>query len=272
MPTNPTILIVDDEPKHLKLMKVFIPSVVDGVEIDVADNPEDATKIIEQRKAPYPIIWSDYKFHNSKMDGLAFLQAVSKISPFSSRLLCSASFPEYDMIELVKSGAIHIYACKPLITKPLKSSIQIGIEYHKVNVMGEFVDVTDYKSTDHLETILGTLGDVDSLIQGQCQLDTENNKEELNQLMAFLDVTLKKFQISIAMHWALREELKEKKGQEENLKKCDDLKYTILKMEGYLTRSKIIIKNNLNHISKTRILTSEMDKKFLKLKDEFKGE
>jgi len=269
MSITSSILVVDDDPNHLNLMKMYLPSFVDNVEVDVAPHPEDAVKIIESKKDPYPIIWSNYNFDNSRMNGLTFLAIAFEVSPLSSRLLCSAQFSEYEMIELVISGAIQTYATKPFISGQVSGSIKIGIEYHKVNVLGEFVDVIDFTSVDQLDANIKRAGEVNDIFKGELKLETKNHKAELNNLLVHLDTTIKKFQIPIARQVALQIELEGQKGNEEVLKKINTFQREISSLEVYLTRSKIMAQNHFSEVAKIRTLTSKTDKQIQRLKDEF---
>lgn len=272
MSTIVNILVVDDKPRHCELMKELLPSLVDNIEIIVADNPEDATKIIESRINLFPIIWSDYNFNNSKFNGLEFLEVASKISPLSSRLLCSAQFREDEMIEMVKNGAIQTHVSKPLIAKPTACAIKIGIEYHKVNVWGEFIDLTNFSSEDQLETNAERFEEINGIFDGESQLDTKSHEAELNNYLAHLGTTIKKFPIQIARQSLLLEELKEQKGKAELINKCRVFQYKISLLEEYLSKSKILVQNHFDVVSKIWASTSERDKQIQRLRDEFMDE
>lgn len=200
---NYKILIVDDEPKHCELMKELLPK-LHNVEVDVAHHPEDATRSIELKKDPYPIVWSGYKFSNPKTDGIEFFESVSKISPLSSRLLCSANFPDSEMTILVKKGAIQTYISKPLFAEPTSSALKIGFEYYKVNVLGELIDAFELPSKDELGKHLMKLHVIEKKVglkDEKFKVDFVNREAELDRLFLQNEIIIKNSLINFLNHW-----------------------------------------------------------------------
>ena len=265
------VLVVDDDPKHLKLMKVYLPSFVDNVEVDVAPHPEDAVKIIESKKDPYPIIWSDHNFNNSRINGLSFLAMASKLSPLSSRLLCSANFPEYEMIELVRSGALQTYATKPFISGQVSDAIKIGIEYHKVNVLGEFIDSFEMQSTDDLEESMMNVGVVQENIgldDNEFKIDFKNREEELKQLLIQNEVVARKFSNRFSKPLKIVEGLNRKINNEETIKFMEQVKLRLDEIRNHLLQNEILISKIIRRsshefsVNKTEFHINQIRKKY----------
>jgi response regulator RpfG family c-di-GMP phosphodiesterase len=138
---NQKILVVDDNSDHLSLMQQGL-SLQYNARVDIACHPEEALDLIKATEDPFPVIWSDYNYKNSKINGLKFLAEVSRLSPLSSRLLCSAQYSEREMIELVRNEEIHSYAVKPVNLEEVAGSTGIGISYYRLNLMqSSFEDV-----------------------------------------------------------------------------------------------------------------------------------
>ena len=241
------ILVIDDEPKHLKLMKDFLPK-LHHVDVDVASRPEEAMKLIELREDPYPMIWSDCNFENSKANGIVFLKVVSKVSPLSSRLLCSANFHESEMTSLVEDGAIQTYISKPIIAEPTTSAIKIGIEYHKVNLFGKFLDleIQNFISENHLEEISQKLDTLYEYFWPVEEIDFAYRHVELNKLLTHIQLVLGKIPIMITRQEYLRCKLKEEEGNERELKLLKNCLNKINLLKEYLIQSNKKIIQNLS--------------------------
>ncbi len=241
------ILVIDDEPKHLQLMKEFLPK-LHNVEVDVASHPEDAMKLIELRKDPYPVIWSDYNFENSKTNGIVFLKVVSKVSPLSSRLLCSANFHESELTSMVEDGAIQTYISKPINAEPTTSAIKIAIEYHKVNLFEEFLDleIQNFISENHLEEISQKLDTLYEFFGHLEKVNFVDRRVELNKLLAHIQVVLEKIPTMVTRQEYLNCKLKEGEGNERELKLLKNCLNKIKLLEDYLIQSNQKIIQNLS--------------------------
>ena len=147
---NQYFLVVDDDPLHLSLMQQSL-SLQYYARVDVACHPEAALDLIKATERPYPVIWSDYNYKNSKTSGLQFLAEVSKLSPLSSRLLCSAQYDESEMRDFVRREEIHSYAIKPVDLELVVSSTNIGVNYYRLNLLQSFVDDIAVNSVEELE-------------------------------------------------------------------------------------------------------------------------
>lgn len=149
MTENNHVLVVDDDPKHLLLMKRGLP-LKSNVVVDVASHPEGARNLILANKVPYLVIWSDFDFQNSKINGMEFFSEVSDLSPLSSRLLCSAELDKDIMSFLMKKGAIHSYAAKPISLESISSATEIGIAHHQLNLLQRTLDDANLKFDEGL--------------------------------------------------------------------------------------------------------------------------
>jgi len=261
MNTSTNILVVDDDSKHCELMQDFLPT-LHNVEVDVSPYLNDAIKLIKSRKDPYTIIWSDFNFKISRMNGLDFLGVVSKISPLSSRLLCAAYFPENLMIDCVISGVIQTYIIKPLSAEPTTSAIKIGIEYHKLNVLEKFIDGFELKSTDELEETIMKLHVIEERVglkDEGFKIDFENRKEELNQLFLKNDVVIKKFSDKFSKPLEIYEGTNLKSDNEKTLKLMEQVKFHLESMKDHLLKNKIMIGEKIMRVSPHELQSNKIE-------------
>jgi hypothetical protein len=138
--TSHSILAVDENPAVPELLKV-IGDCKYNIEIEYAVSPEMGLERLKCINSP-SIVWSNSEFINSDIDGRKFLKNCKKISPLSSRIIAGSKLSDKDIEPMIDSGEIHSFYNSPILymVNPILNSIQIGIEYHKINLLGQFLD------------------------------------------------------------------------------------------------------------------------------------
>jgi hypothetical protein len=272
--TSQTILAVDENPTTSELLKV-IGDCKYNIEIENATSPEIGLERLKRDPLP-SIVWSNSEFRNSNIDGRNFLKKCQKISPLSSRIICGSNLSN-DVVEaMVSSSEIHSYYNSPLLyeVNPVLSSIQIGIEYHKVNLLKHFLDGLDINSISELEENLTTYSDIKKKTGWVFGLkrnwiDFENRNLELTQLSKNTQSVLKKIAKTNSNLNYFANTLGGKKENEDAIAVLEKVQDRINFIETFLTHSKNHLKNSLAHVAKTNINIANTKDKIKKLKDEF---
>ena len=122
---NQRILVVDDNLVHLEMSRQFLDS-FNGISVDFAVHPDQGKELISKND-PFSIIWSEYQFNNSAIDGIEFLRDASLASPLSSKLLCSGVFSKSEILTRVKDKKADTYLTKPINIKSTYNALEIGI-------------------------------------------------------------------------------------------------------------------------------------------------
>jgi DNA-binding NtrC family response regulator len=107
--TRPRILVVDDEPDILTVLKGFLESRL-RARVETAGSGMEALQLL--RQAPYDLVLSDYKMPG--MDGLAFLSQANEVAPDTVRIMITA----YADVDLA-IGAINQARILHFFTKPI---------------------------------------------------------------------------------------------------------------------------------------------------------
>jgi DNA-binding NtrC family response regulator len=107
--TRPRILVVDDEPDILTVLKGFLESRLQA-RVETAGSGMEALQLL--RQAPFDLVLSDYKMPG--MDGLAFLSKANEVAPDAVRIMITA----YADVDLA-IGAINQARILHFFTKPI---------------------------------------------------------------------------------------------------------------------------------------------------------
>ncbi len=107
MKSQPQILIVDDEPFILKMIKKLLSKY--NLDIFLAVSPMEALNLIKQEQID--LILSDQRMPD--MDGLSLLAQVKKLSPSTICILMSGYSDVDLLVTAINSGSIYQYIPKP---------------------------------------------------------------------------------------------------------------------------------------------------------------
>ena len=120
---NPAhILIVDDDPNHLKTLQTIVRGW--GYEVTVVD---DGAKAVESVKArPFALILMDVRM--AQMSGIEALLLIKQYNPAIPILIMTAYSSVDSAVEVLKAGA-YDYLIKPLDFEALKISLVRALEH-----------------------------------------------------------------------------------------------------------------------------------------------
>ena len=108
MPAQKTsILIVDDEPRILSALARMLR--LEAFDIVSCERPSLALEQAEARS--FDIVISDFRM--PEMTGIALMEKLAELIPYSMRLLMSGNADLRDVIEAVNAGSIHQFIEKP---------------------------------------------------------------------------------------------------------------------------------------------------------------
>ncbi|MBT3365622.1 MAG: hypothetical protein HN472_03480 [Nitrospina sp.] len=150
----------------------YIGSLIDGLlsdgnrlEVISVRTPEKALDLIKAN-VPFSVICTENEFRESEITGKQLLQKCQQINPLSSRILCSVSFTKGQFLSMVKDDEIHSYVDRSVgtINDSLLSATEISIEYHKVNLLSNYLDNSDFNSIDSVAESLGRLEKIEGKI------------------------------------------------------------------------------------------------------------
>ncbi|MBT3184974.1 MAG: response regulator [Nitrospina sp.] len=119
------ILIVDDNPKQLMLLKLILED--SGFQVVSKNSGRQAIKFIEEN-GPTSIILSD--FNMEEMTGLEFFKAVKTISPHSYRILSSCNHNIDNLATHIKEADIHCFLRKPFRFKEVIEQAKAGAMHY----------------------------------------------------------------------------------------------------------------------------------------------
>jgi len=122
MPKTARILVVDDEPAILEIIKKILDD--RGFFVDVAQNGLEALHFLE--RGNYDLMLSDVKM--PEMDGMELLQKVSLLYPDLTTLILSAFATIKDAVAAIKLGAFD-YIAKPVYPEDLVLSIERALKF-----------------------------------------------------------------------------------------------------------------------------------------------
>jgi two-component system response regulator HydG len=126
------ILIVDDEPTHLKMLETVLTA--DGFELQKANDGKTAIEAVEERF--YDLILMDVRM--SRMDGIEALKRIKEISPGIPVIIMTAYASVNTAVDALKSGA-YDYLTKPLDIDELKILVQKALRHQQLEKENVFL-------------------------------------------------------------------------------------------------------------------------------------
>ncbi|HZQ92968.1 MAG TPA: sigma-54 dependent transcriptional regulator [Terriglobales bacterium] len=118
MSTQPSILVVDDEPSMLRYMQTLLE--MDQYRVETATNGMDAIRRVEQNPAPDVILLDLLMPH---MDGLQTLERFRQIKPSAKVVMLSCVSDTRKVVEAIRLGA-QDYLTKPFHKADLDSVLK----------------------------------------------------------------------------------------------------------------------------------------------------
>jgi two-component system response regulator HydG len=116
------ILVVDDDPNHLKILKTIIGSW--GYQVAATDDGAKAVDAVRER--PFALILMDVRM--AQMSGIEALQRIKQYNPAIPILIMTAYSSVDSAVEALKAGA-YDYLTKPLDFEVLKLSLARALEH-----------------------------------------------------------------------------------------------------------------------------------------------
>ncbi|GEM_PF-1947532 len=271
-----SILVVDDNPAFPGLVKVTGDCNYD-IRLEEANSPEIGIKRLKSINPP-AIVWSIQNFTNSNIDGKKFLNNCRKISPLSSRILCGSSLSKDEMAPLINTATIHsFYNSSSYELAPMLTSLTIGIEFHKVNILEYYFSDLNHKSIPHFEEAIKQFSNIDEETGKEDDytkdwIDFDRHKLELTQLFNFTRSVINQIPIATAKLKNSQKTLKKEKKSQEKINTIERIQKRVAYLENYLTHSENSIERRLDLIAKTDVRIAEREEEIKKLKDEFMDE
>jgi two-component system response regulator HydG len=122
---KPKILVVDDEPVHLKMLDTVLSS--EGYDIQEADDGETAIAAVEEQF--YDLILMDIRM--ARVGGIEALKRIKELSPGIPVIIMTAYASVSTAVEALKSGA-YDYLIKPLDIEELKILISNALHHQRL--------------------------------------------------------------------------------------------------------------------------------------------
>src|SRR5438552_3163845 len=126
------ILVVDDEPRQLEILKTILER--EGYDVEVAASAESAVALL--RDNPAEVILTDLKLPGR--DGIDLLEEASRLAPQSSVIIMTAHGTIDTAVEAMKKGAFD-YLTKPLVRDTVFLAVRRAME--KARLMRENLDL-----------------------------------------------------------------------------------------------------------------------------------
>ena len=127
MPTQATLLIVEDDPAH----RIMLTTLVGGWGYET-DEAEDGSVAVERvRQRPFDLILMDIRM--LKVSGLEALEQIKAINPAIPVIIMTAYSSVETAVEALKKGA-YDYLTKPLDFNKLKITIQRAMEHTRLKI------------------------------------------------------------------------------------------------------------------------------------------
>lgn len=271
MYTPYTVLNVQDDPVFRNLLQKTLRSGNGDFEVVDAHNPEEGMELIHKRHAPYSVIWSGHKFNGSRLDGIDFLGFCEQYSSVSSRVLCSDLLGRTELESMVRVGDIHSYISKLENSnwiEPILSSKEIGIEYYKINICGEFFDRTSFVRQDSFEVISKRLDSINESFEDMGTWGFENRAVDKENLLARTQAILNNSNLWIAEQYLLIQRIKCDEKSQKALKILDKVQGKIIKLSTNINRRKLFLEISVKKAYQTTLKTSEVDSIIQRLKNE----
>ncbi|MCD6272249.1 MAG: sigma-54-dependent Fis family transcriptional regulator [Deltaproteobacteria bacterium] len=154
---NPShILIVDDDPNHLKTLQTIVRSW--GYQVSTADDGIKAVENVKER--PFALILMDVRM--AQLSGIEALKQIKQYNPAIPILIMTAYSSVDSAVDALKAGA-YDYLTKPLDFEVLKISLARALEHSGLRV--ENVTLKSKMSADYeLKNIIGKSRPMKSLI------------------------------------------------------------------------------------------------------------
>jgi len=124
IPTQSSVLIVEDDPMVLAMVKATLESEHFGVV--ACSSPLRALKILPDRD--FAVIISDHKM--PEMMGLDFLVECQRLRPQASRILLTAVLDLATAVDAINRGEICRFIAKPWMKAELVAAIRDAIQRH----------------------------------------------------------------------------------------------------------------------------------------------
>ena len=118
----PTILIVDDDPDALILLRRLLNTLANGCEIVVAENGVGALALTAIR--PVALVITDY--HMPGMNGVQLTAAIKAASP-ETRVAIITAYDVSDVARRAKAVAADYVLAKPYVAAQLKQMLEESI-------------------------------------------------------------------------------------------------------------------------------------------------
>ena len=113
-----TVLLVDDDPRLLELLKMSVME--EGCEVVAVLDPVQALEQV--RKTPFAVIFSDQNM--GSMNGLEFLAEARKIQPDASQILITGVLTLDLALEAINRGEIFRFVAKPWVHAELIATLK----------------------------------------------------------------------------------------------------------------------------------------------------
>ena len=150
------ILIVDDDPNHLKPLQTIVRSW--GYQVPTADDGVKAVEIVKERL--FALILMDVRM--AQMSGIEALKQIKQYNPAIPILIMTAYSSVDSAVKALKTGA-YDYLTKPLDFEVLKISLARALEHSGLKV--ENATLKSKMSTDYeLKNIIGKSQPMKALI------------------------------------------------------------------------------------------------------------
>jgi len=124
---KPKILIVDDEPTHLKMLEAVLSA--EGYQIHQAEDGQTAIDAVEERF--YDLILMDIRMN--RMGGIEALKRIKEISSGIPVIMMTAYSSVSTAVDALKSGA-YDYLTKPLDIDELKILVNKALHHHQLEL------------------------------------------------------------------------------------------------------------------------------------------
>ncbi|HWC20138.1 MAG TPA: sigma-54 dependent transcriptional regulator [Terriglobales bacterium] len=141
MSTNPTILIVDDEPSMLRYTKTLLE--VDNYAVETANSGFEAIKRVQEGLNPNLILLD---MAMPSMNGLQTIEECKKIRPDQKIVVLSCVSDTSTVVQAIKLGALD-YVTKPFYKSELDAVLKRCLEPEKKNK----TDLQRYTVSDDVE-------------------------------------------------------------------------------------------------------------------------
>jgi DNA-binding NtrC family response regulator len=120
------ILVVDDEPNMLRLLKTIISDKT-GYEVETTNNPLEVEKLLQQR--PYDLVVTDLKM--PLVDGIDLIEIIRKIDAGIPIIIITAYGTMETAEEAIQKGA-YDFITKPFRKESILITIKRGLEWKRM--------------------------------------------------------------------------------------------------------------------------------------------